>query len=679
MVVDPSRVRRAGIARVIRELGFKEVIQEESLARYVAQSSTQRIDWLIAPVESGSELNTFSVLKYELLHPRPNQPLISVLVRQVEEKYVPWMFQLGAFSVHSFGDDMAQLKSSFARLLEFGRKCDWTNTLIAAESLRLYLKKLSDFTSLAALENALISMYPDRIDLVVNLAEAMMLQGKRPQALSVLSRVKTADHELSRRIESLTDSLHDPENDSQMFARYGLKQAVLIDPDESEINQLESVLTSTGVAEVVKFQSGSDAWNFLRTIETAPGLIVTEWRLPEISGIRLCQRIAKKWPDAHILVYSSLLQSGDRMILRELGISDLIEKPKGLKGLRQALLAALLARSAPSSNRSIEARIRQLVAAGRLFDAQSILAQAESTENLAEGLLLALRAELLFAQNKLQQAAKAASESLQLTGDNVNLLNLLGKIYLKLRDFFLAEKFLQKAAELSPHNIERVCMIAETRAERRDGEGVREALSQAEQIDHDNETIVESKARIALIGGDSGSLAESINNLGNSDSVIRFMNNRGVLLAKSEKYVECIKLYMTALKGLPESMNKLKPVISYNLGLALVKQGDLNKAIPFLKFAVVDKTSPVYQKANSMMTRATDALATGKPIRLNTVTDAETELEESIVTHGAGLPFANEIKPGKACLHLIFECSQPVIQDVCVMTAAADEFFRKRR
>lgn len=679
MIVDPSKVRRSGIARIIRDLGFREVIQDESLARFVAQSSLQHIDWVITPLDSGKELNAFSVLKYQLLRNHDNPTLISVLVRQQEEKYIPWMFQLGAFSAHSFADDMTQLKSSFTRLLEVGKRSDWNNVLMASDSLRLYLKKLSDFTSLTALENALIGMHPDRTDLVVHLAEALMLHGKRPQALSVLSRVKTADHELSRKIESLTDSLHDPENDSQMFERYGMKQVVLIDPDDSEINQLESVMTSTGVAEVVKFQNGATAWEYLQGLDVAPGMIVTEWRLPEVSGIRLCQRIARKWPEAHILVYSSLLQSSDRMILRELGISDLIEKPKGLKALRQSLLAALLARSTPTSSRSVEARIRQLISAGRLFNAQSILTQAETSDKLPEGLLLALRAELLFAQNKFQAAAKAASESLQLTGDNINLLNLLGKIYLKLRDFFLAEKFLEKAAELSPHNVERVCLIAETKAERRDHDGAVEALNRAEQIDAENELIIESKAKIALIGGDSSTLTESMKHIGNSDSVIRFMNNRGVLLAKSEKYNECIKLYTTALKGLPVSMNTLKPVIAYNLGLALVKQGDLKRAVPFLSFAVVDKTSPVYQKANSLMARASDAVAKGITLRLNTVTDKETELDESIVTHTAGLPFASDLRPGEACLHLIFESCQPVDPDVTVMTAAGDEFFKKRR
>src|SRR5690606_36006949 len=110
-------------------------------------------------------------------------------------------------------------------------------------------------------------------------------------------------------------------------------------------------------------------------------------------------------------------------------------------------------------------------------------------------------AEFAFAEKDYIQARSHAIESLKASGDSILVLNLLGKILMQTGEHASALKCFEKAQNLSPRNIERLCSIAEVQTELGNANAATEAISHAEALDPDSVQVNETKAKVALAKG----------------------------------------------------------------------------------------------------------------------------------------------------------------------------------
>ena len=82
-----------------------------------------------------------------------------------------------------------------------------------------------------------------------------------------------------------------------------------------------------------------------------PDLIVSDWMMPYLDGINLCQRLRARGSQVPILMLTARTELGDRVAALDAGADDFLPKPFALEELL-ARIRALLRRSAYSNDAS---------------------------------------------------------------------------------------------------------------------------------------------------------------------------------------------------------------------------------------------------------------------------------------------------------------------------------------
>ena len=103
-------------------------------------------------------------------------------------------------------------------------------------------------------------------------------------------------------------------------------RVLIVDDDEIAIDLLRELLGSSGY-EVEAARNGREALEFLRTGEYR--LVVTDWEMPEMSGIELCRAIRERHFSGYIYVILVTCREGTANVVEGLnaGADDFIAKP----------------------------------------------------------------------------------------------------------------------------------------------------------------------------------------------------------------------------------------------------------------------------------------------------------------------------------------------------------------
>jgi DNA-binding response OmpR family regulator len=88
-----------------------------------------------------------------------------------------------------------------------------------------------------------------------------------------------------------------------------------------------------------------------QAILAKPDLIVTDLRLPDVSGVEVCKRLRTAGVQTPIIVLSAAAEEIDKVLLLEIGADDYIVKPFGTRELLARVRAVL--RRAPSEPHKI--------------------------------------------------------------------------------------------------------------------------------------------------------------------------------------------------------------------------------------------------------------------------------------------------------------------------------------
>ncbi|MFH0729834.1 MAG: response regulator [Pseudomonadota bacterium] len=107
---------------------------------------------------------------------------------------------------------------------------------------------------------------------------------------------------------------------------------LVVDDDRVQQTMLEKVLKTTG-NEVVVAKDGLQAWEYYRN--NAVSIVVTDWVMPGMDGLALCQRIrsADMGYYTYIVVLSGKGEKDDQVRMLEAGADDFIVKPFSAKEL----------------------------------------------------------------------------------------------------------------------------------------------------------------------------------------------------------------------------------------------------------------------------------------------------------------------------------------------------------
>lgn len=681
-VIDPSGPVRQMMTDVIRtSLGFETVEGKASLQDVLSYLEVEQIDWIIMPLMADQPINALHLLKICTEQPDLKHLRVSLMIEESETYALPAAFELGLLSWHSKPFTKDSLTEEMKRLFENLEAVKFNETLVAAEYLRQHLRTAKDYMLQESLERTLLDVFPGNPNILLELAEPQFHQDKKPAARKALAQVKLLDPSLAAKADEVGKTLFgddykpgaaslDGPSDINVL---GVKAAVTIDSDSSVLKALEEILKKLGVEAVHGFQDGEAAWAWLDA-NPEPDLVLMEWRIPKLSGPLLVQRLRSKgFHSVPIVILSSLLKVDDMPLAREMTLANIVSKPLNKDLLIPALIVSLQQDRLPTENAALERKITTLLAQKKVADATPLRDQYLADPAIPYANKRLVDAKFSFATGNYAAARDAGIEALKHAGDSITVLNLLGKSFMLLRQYEAALKCLKKAQLLSPHNIERLCSIAETETELGKHTAAEDCLEDAKTLDPGSTTVQEAAVKIAITKGDTATARKLMGELESLSALIGYMNNKAVAHARCGFAQDAIELYRKTVSSVPEDRDDIKAIVLYNMALAFVRAGELDAAVLELDAVVRQKDSKVTKKAASLKGRIKVALDKGLGFKLQSdeIASAPTAAagkEGAVDEHNLILAPVLALR-GDMCCFLIF--NDPRTRDVRITSLFA--------
>lgn len=625
LAVEMSGPARQQLLEIFKALGFTNIQCLGKIEDAQSLMEAEEVDWLILPLMLGGEVNAIQTLQIPSLYSEYRHTRISFLLEEAEEVYLDKSFELGLFSWHSKPYTKDELQASLKGLLDTLQKYQGDDVLTSSCYLRAHLLKDKQFDKLLDLEKTMMNRYPGVPDLMFTFAEAQHLNGASDVAKQALRSIASLNAETRKRANELGTRLFADDFSLEASGKgeekglnlLGVGKIVVIDSDDIVRSSLVQALHGHGISDVQEFQDGVSAWEWFETNDEKVDAIITEWKIPRLSTPLLLQRLKSKGlASVPVLLVSSLVKPQDMALLREMGVAHIVGKPVDSEGFLQTFIWLIQEDRMPTEIQSQELKFRSFISEKKLAEAEEQLVRYLEDTRSTAGQREVLKAELAFAQDNYQAARDFAVQAIKQSGDSIFALNILGKSLMNLRQYEQALKCFQKAQTLSPLNIERLCLIAESGAEIGDMDKAKESLDQAGFLDPSSETVIEGQVKVALAEGSPAAAKSAMKKLKSMGNVVSYLNNKAVAHAKCGFMDQSVALYRETIEAIPDDRMELQAVVKYNLALGLTKQALLEDAQQLLREIATMPASKVSSKAASLAKKVGRALEKGEMVAL---------------------------------------------------------------
>ena len=352
-------------------------------------------------------------------------------------------------------------------------------------------------------------------------------------------------------------------------------KVLVVDDEVSNLTLIKNYLKQQNQFDVKTFTDGNEAWESLKT--QSYNFIIMGWRLKGLTGIAFLNRI-RRLPATSMLpvvVFSGMINRNDFRLLGEFPTTKLLEAPFSRAQFEQTLEFILKEKIWYQTNAE---SVRSIVDAARGKNGNlevQIHKMLRSAPNPGPLALLAVNS--LTANGHDEPAKKILEEVLAKTPNNVSALNELAKIHCRGKKYSMAYDALALAKDLSPQNMQRICLLGEVRLSLRDPLGAKKYFDEALEIDkHDGTSVAGvtlSKNMLDFPSNSSGSALTS--------SFASLLNTIGIAFVRSGKFEQGVEQYLSAMMFIREKEDIAK--ISFNLGLCYMRWDKRAKALPWFE------------------------------------------------------------------------------------------------
>ncbi|MCA2959506.1 MAG: response regulator [Silvanigrellales bacterium] len=610
VVVEPSGSARKLMTDCLKPNGFDSLQSMDSLKNLIGFLEVEEADWIVMPLQKDDPVTGFHVLKIIRSQPTLRHLRVSLFVEDSERELLPFAFHLGALSWHSRVFTKDTVKKEFDVLKGRFQENKGDALATAVAYLHDTLRESGNFERLAHFYDGLSTAFGDVGTYQVRHAEALFDAGnveKGREAIAHLRQRNVSGWEGVAARHLAKDDIPD--------GQFDLDSLLLVDPDEMIHRQVTEALAKKGVGTVHVARDGEEALALL--VEKKPSFILQEWKLPKIGGAQFIQRVRHLGhASLPIVVVSSLPTKQDLALLSEMSVARVIPKPFDESLLLTAVDECLREVSDPRDAKSFERRFRETLAEGDMRRGLLFLRRLMTFKGATEAQKLLAKALFLYSQNANEKAAATLKAALKAGADPLQGVHLLGKILVRLGDYAGAVACFERAQELSPKNIERLCDIADAKAQLGDESGASASLDAAKAIDAGSSEITEKETKLALMRGDMNCARELLLNMGNLRIFVADMNNTAVAYIRSGRYDQGVTLYRRSLEAMPATQTEWRMKVGYNLALAFARKGDLAAAQETLANVPRDESLPVSRKITSLEDRIGKAIAKKGPLDL---------------------------------------------------------------
>ncbi|SMF47404.1 response regulator [Pseudobacteriovorax antillogorgiicola] len=666
LVVEETSEWRYNIHNGIRNLGYRMVEGVASIRDALDRMENEPFGWIFLTLNPADNPNLFHILEMVNHYPELRHLKVSAFVKDQDILYLKQAFEMGLLSYHNFGFSKDELAKNLTPLNRRLSQHKWDTMFTSAEYIRDYLTSMEDYQSLVSFERRLIKVNPNHPELLIHLAEAFALQESFDDCARALNQAKLIDPSL----EAIADPVYEKYlrgrslgDSSETINLFNINTAMIVDSDEVNHNSLDRIFHKIGCERIIHCYDGEEALD--KIIGFTPDIIVSEWKLPKLNGPFFVQRIRDKGlHNTPILIVSSLVNDSDRNLMLEMGISNVIPKPMIETDFLKALSWVIQQEQKPTDSSVIEYKVAVLCHNRKFNDARHVIQEASSNQNVKEGAIHYMRAELAYAQKDYRKAKNHLIKAVQQGNHTTRVYNLTGKTLIQLDDISTALKCYEKADSLAPYNIVRLCAIADAQDSIGESGLANQTLSMIKSLDPRNHQVMITEANFSLTRGAIKKAKRIMASMENLSEVFTFMNNRGVALAKRGKVNESIEFYEKAILALPEERTDITEAIQYNLALAHVRQKKYKDAQKILRSLKNATQKRIAVKAKRMLERIEDALKKGQEISLDSTKDDSEEKSVDMQDHVEERLSSFKIlppDPGDVCCHLIFFDSSPEV------------------
>jgi DNA-binding response OmpR family regulator len=668
-VVEPNVALRSVVVDALRQQGFERIRGFGDLKTMLDAQVSEKADWILSASFTSNDINLMHLLNLCIEDPEMRSCRVSFLMREHEKDLLALAFEIGLLSYH-LTNIPSRIPDEFSDLMRVLKSVGYNGTLAAQNFLQRFLKESRRWDELIRLEKTLLEIFPGSPQILLPLAEAELCAG-REEGHQTLQQVLLVDPDMKEVVARLCQQFSVQETidlpiELSLISDFSstnnvlnLKSCMLIDSDTAVHHAVRQALRLAGVDNLEGFETGLGAWNALKN-GSSPSLILMEWRIPELNGLQLIQRISHAYPGVPIVLLSSLITQAEMPLLRELGASWVVEKPFELTNLMSKIVTAVQQHRNPTEKQALERRIIHFLKAGDMVAANQLFVVYQSNYDSNEAGNLRLKAEFAYAEERYEEACTHAYAALKQSDDSVDLLNLLAKSLMKLGDFENAFRLLEKANTLAPHNIERICKMAEICVDLGSAKEAEAYLNEAKSIDSNCILVSETEASMAISMGNTERAANAMKNLESLQRIVAYTNNKAIAQIRNGRFERGIKLYETALQSLPEPWSILHDTISFNMALAYIRLVQYDKAQETLCRIKAPPESPTRLKIEALSAKLEHAVRTGSQLNFAQVS---TQSSPRQLSSGSGFNFSRQVgslapRRGDICCYRIFEAQE---------------------
>ena len=371
-----------------------------------------------------------------------------------------------------------------------------------------------------------------------------------------------------------------------MSNQYSIGSALIVLEDEQSTELVNSQLVQLGITNIVKRDSGKRAWN--ASLAFPYDLIVMGWRLPEVSGVALFNRLrqAPNYYATPIIIVSSILRAEEFALLGEFPCSRLIADKLTTTSFTNTLTNVSDEAGWYRENAAMIESLIDFVEGNPEKILELIREPLAKAPNPAP---LAVLASRLFRENGfLAEAERVMRDHVKKFPTSQVGFAELGRILHAGHRYEEAGKMLDKAHVSSPKNIARLCLLSDVDLTLANPTG---ALSRFARVLEIDETNLTGRVGVRLIKQQKGMAAAT----SAAHSLASMANMAAIVKIRRRTFEDGIEGYAAALNLVTSVEARMK--VSFNMGLAYYKWGKTQQALVWLREAC-DLGEGKYERAN---------------------------------------------------------------------------------
>lgn len=377
------------------------------------------------------------------------------------------------------------------------------------------------------------------------------------------------------------------------------RKVLIVDSDQMAAKFIENQLIKHNIGVVTSNLASSSLYLFNTHLIDC---VVASFDLNEFSGLVLFQKLRKLDQELgrafiSVLTVGKNFSNQNQALLEELGDVHALQKPVKEPQLMAVLQKKQAERVRHQASLEIVQKVNTHMRKGRMDNGLGLF-----KENMqmfgAKG--PKMFADMLENVEQLEEALAIHMQREEQSPDDLSVINDLGRMHLKMGNFKEAQGYFERADKQAPQNIQRMNDMATMYLHLNNPDKTVEKYKEILGISPEEPDLKFNMLQSLKIHGFSKQAQSFCEAVAKPLELIRYYNNKGVLLAKNDKYDEAIAEYQNAVDFFPDFADIYR--IYFNMALAYMKIADQKNKVQELLVKCLD-ANPNFDKAKIYLGR----------------------------------------------------------------------------